>query len=107
MNNSSLQNSGAPLPIPSVSPPDTHRRLKLNLRCVSGGAREGLRRGAWGIECASASTYGIVTSVSEPHEGSNRFELGNGGSRLGNAGRRTGNSGHVCKHLWLQGLLVV
>ena len=29
----------------TVSPPDTHRRLKMNLRCVSGGAMEGLRRG--------------------------------------------------------------
>jgi hypothetical protein len=78
-----------PLPIPSVGPPDTHRRLKLNLRCVSGGAREGLRCGAGGIECASASYYGTGTSVSESHEGSDRFEMGYGGSRLGNAGRRT------------------
>jgi hypothetical protein len=30
-----------PLPIPSVASPDTHRRLKLNLRCVSGEATEG------------------------------------------------------------------
>ena len=29
--------------------PDTHRRLKLNLRCVSGGDTERLRRGAAGV----------------------------------------------------------
>jgi hypothetical protein len=30
---------------PSLAPPDTHRRLKLNLRCVSGGATERIGRG--------------------------------------------------------------
>jgi hypothetical protein len=31
------------LPIHAVAPPDTHRRLKLNLQCVSGGATAFLR----------------------------------------------------------------
>src|ERR1035441_4431454 len=81
--------SPAPHRSPSVAPPDTHRRLKLNLRCVSGGAREGTRCGAGGIECASASTDGAGTSVSESQEGSDWFEIGHGGPRLGNARRRT------------------
>jgi hypothetical protein len=36
----------SPLPLRylSVAPPDTHRRFNFNLRCVSGGATEGLRR---------------------------------------------------------------
>jgi hypothetical protein len=38
---SGLRRPPQPLPIPSVASPDTHRRLKLNLRCVSGEATEG------------------------------------------------------------------
>ena len=79
--------SPAPHRIPSVAPPDTHRRLKLNLRCVSGGATEGLRCGAGETECAS--NYDAGTSGPESHEGSGWFEIGHGGSWLRNAGRRT------------------
>ena len=39
--------SPAPHRIPSVAPPDTHRRFSFNLRCVSGGATERIGRG-WG-----------------------------------------------------------
>ena len=77
------------LPIPSVAPPDTHRRFNFNLRCVSGGATEGIRCGAGALECAIASAYGLVTCGSESYESSDGFEIGDGGSRLGNAGRRT------------------
>ena len=38
---SRLRRPTQPLPMPSVAAPDTHRRLKLNLRCVSGEATEG------------------------------------------------------------------
>ena len=78
-----------PLPSPSVAPPDTHRRFNFNLRCVSGGAREGIWCGAGGIEFSIASDYGAVTYVSESHGGSDWFEIGHGGSRLRNADRRT------------------
>ena len=81
--------SPTPHRILSAAPPDTHRRLKLNLRCVSGGATEGIRCGVGEIGCASASTDGAGTSGSESHEGSDWFEIGHGGSRLRNAGRRT------------------
>ena len=74
---------------PSVAPPDTHRRLKLNLRCVSGGATEELRCGVGEIGCASASTDGAGTSGYESHEGSDWFEIGHGVSRLRSVGRRT------------------
>ena len=74
---------------PSVAPPDTHRRFNFNLRCVSGGATEGLRCGAGEIECASASTDGAGTSGPQSHEGSDWFDIGHGGSWLRNAGRRT------------------
>ena len=78
-----------PLPSPSVAPPDTHRRFNFNLRCVSGGAREGIWCGAGRIEFSIASAYGALTYVSGSHEGSDWFEIGHGGSRLGNAGRRS------------------
>jgi hypothetical protein len=84
-----LPSSPQPLAILSVAPPDTHRRLKLNLRCVSGGATEGLRCGVGEIGCASASTVGAGTSGYGSHEGSDWFEIGHGGSRLRSAGRRT------------------
>src|ERR1022692_365105 len=52
--------SPAPHHILSLAPPDTHRRLKLNLRCVSGGATEGIGRGWRGLvsqkTCLLAST---------------------------------------------------
>ena len=52
--------SPAPHRSPSVAPPDTHRRLKLNLRCVSGGATERIGRGWGGLvsqkTCLLAST---------------------------------------------------
>src|ERR1035438_455158 len=38
------------LPMHAGYTPDTHRRLKLNLRCVTGGDTERLRRGAAGAE---------------------------------------------------------
>ena len=82
-----LPSSPQSLPILSVAPPDTHRRFNFNLRCVSGGATEGLRCGAGEIECAS--TDGAGTSGYESHEGSDWFEMGHGEPRLGNAGRRT------------------
>ena len=63
-----------PLPSPSLAPPDTHRRLKLNLRCVLGEATERIRCVAGGIECASASAESPATSGSDSHEGSDWFE---------------------------------
>ena len=52
--------SPAPHRIPSVAPPDTHRRFSFNLRCVSGGATEGIGRGWGGLvsqkTCLPAST---------------------------------------------------
>ena len=84
-----LPSSPQPLPILSVAPPDTHRRFSFNLRCVSGGATEGIRCGVGEIGCASASTDGAGTSGSESHEGSDWFEIGHGRSRLGKEGRRT------------------
>ena len=52
--------SPAPHRIPSVAPPDTHRRFSFNLRCVSGGATEGIGRGWGGLAnqgtCLLAST---------------------------------------------------
>jgi len=96
------------LPIPSVAPPDTHRRLKVNLRCVSGGAREEIRCGVGEIECASASANGAGTSGFESHEGGDWYEIGNGGSRLiQERGPKDDNSSHVCKHLWLRALLLM
>ena len=38
----------APLRYPSHTPPDPHRRFKLNLRCGSGGVTERLRRDGFG-----------------------------------------------------------
>jgi hypothetical protein len=49
---SGLRRPPQPLPIPSIAPPDTHRRFNFNLRCVSGGAMERLWRGDGG-ECAA------------------------------------------------------
>src|ERR1022692_483811 len=63
------------LPIHSLAPPDTHRRFNFNLRCVSGGAREWIWCGADGRARAIASAYGAVTFVSDPHEGSDWFEI--------------------------------
>ena len=52
--------SPAPHRIPSLAPPDTHRRFSFNLRCVSGGDREGIGRGWGGLvsqkTCLLAST---------------------------------------------------
>jgi hypothetical protein len=36
-----VQNARRLKAIPSLSPPETHRRFDFNLRCVSGGDREG------------------------------------------------------------------
>ena len=41
--------SPAPHCSPSPAAPDTHRRFSFNLRCVSGGAREGIGRGRGGL----------------------------------------------------------
>jgi hypothetical protein len=70
------------LPTHSVAPPDTHRRFNFNLRCVSGGATEGIRCGAGGLACASAA--GIGSCPSEAQEGSPGFQMGHGRPRLGN-----------------------
>ena len=45
----------APHRSPSVAPPDTHRRFSFNLRCVSGGATEGIGRG-WQAQTNSLKT---------------------------------------------------
>ena len=79
--------SAYPLRSLSVAPPDTHCRFNFNLRCVSGGATEGLRCGAGEIECAGNDGAGISGSGS--HEGSDWFDIGHGGSRLRSAGQRT------------------
>ena len=41
--------SPAPDRIPSLAPPDPHRRFSFNLRCASGGAKEGISRGRGGL----------------------------------------------------------
>ena len=48
-----LAHSIQPVPhrIPSVAPPETHRRFSFNLRCVSGGVTERIGRGAsWSVQ---------------------------------------------------------
>jgi hypothetical protein len=54
---------------PSVASPDTHRRLKLNLRCVSGEATEGIGRG-WGgrlsLETSLLAESGLIRLIFPP-----------------------------------------
>jgi hypothetical protein len=98
-----------PLPIPSVAPPDTHRRLKLNLRCVSGGATEGLRRGPGAVPMGSSAQAQAPLAQELPNPSRNGQRLVRDRAWRVSARERAvkdRNSSHFCKHLWLRALLL-
>ena len=64
---SALRRAAGHIPL-SGTPPDAHRRLKLNLRCASGGVVEGLRRGLGETWVEASAGFGTLAVAWGPPE---------------------------------------